>query len=127
MRDHARLIVGNVPRDKADVKARLAQNYIGEVSKQGRWARNPGSWLVQRFWQLHPDTKQPEPDKVGCYRIVHNLNNINYSVSLHLHGEPGNIKIENMSENSFDVETTLSGVPALLEFGFTLALISLEA
>lgn len=62
-------------------------------------------------------------EAVGVYVVYHNLNKLNYSVSVSLANQPGSFNISDQNKVSFKLETFLDRVPTDFDFSYSLCII----
>lgn len=86
----------------------LNSSHRGVTHRDGKWRIQPS-----------PDWKI-EKQAVGLYRIDHDLEEPNTSLSVSLLVQPGSFEIKVHSPYYFVVQTTLDGQPKDLDFSFSL-------
>lgn len=88
--------------------------YIGKVMPDGELLKGYG---VFRQWYVKTDTP-------GVYRIMHNLNRIDYGVSASkINDELVSVETSNLTYESFDVQVMKDGQPIQAGFSFSLNVI----
>lgn len=77
---------------------------LDQLSKMVEGACNiDGSW--RQGWEPSLVQCYLRKEDLGVYTIVHNINKLNYSLSVSLIKSSGNIVIKDQSANSFTIET----------------------
>lgn len=76
-----------------------------------------GSWKIG--WQL-PGQTGVRVNSQGNYTVIHNLNRLDYGVSVSLIKSEGTIETKNLTDVSFDVEIKLGENLANLPFRFAI-------
>ena len=96
-----------------EIQLKLFSNKEGACNKDGTFKKGwePG---IQSFVRK---------EGVGNYVVVHNLNKLDYALSVSLLSQPGSFKISEQSDVSFRLETFLDKEPTDFEFRFNICII----
>lgn len=89
------------------------KNLEGACNKDGTFKRG---WepTVQSFVRR---------EGVGDYVVVHNLNDVHYSLNVSLLSQPGSFEISDQNEVSFRLKTYLDRIPTDFEFRFNICMV----
>lgn len=79
----------------------------GHVSADGKWVTDPGGFFIVK-------------EKIGVYKIIHNLGYANTSLSVSLVTPPGTLVVKEHSPTQFVVECSLDKKSTDMEWVFTL-------
>lgn len=79
-----------------EILSQLSKMIEGACNEDGSWKQGWEPNLVQCYVRK---------DGVGLYTVVHNVNNLSYSLSVALVKASGNISILDQNANSFTIET----------------------
>ena len=87
----------------------------GQCKANGQW--EPKKQLPGQSYIQHPD--------VGWYRVYHNLGK-RFNIGLSLLGQPGIIKVVDVTNSYFAVEITVDGVYTDLPFYMSLSEVKID-
>lgn len=95
-----------------EAQLKLFQSIEGAANADGSWKKGwePG---IQTFVRK---------EGMGDYVIVHNLNRLDYSLSVSLLTQPGSFEISEQREVSFRLKTTLNKEPFDSAFRFAISI-----
>lgn len=107
------IAISKVNPSKEEIQLKLFKSLEGACNKDGTFKKG---WepTVQSY---------ARKEGIGNYVVVHNLNRLDYSLSVSLLSQPGSFKVSEQGAVSFRLETFLDKEPTDFDFRFAMCII----